>query len=369
MNKWFIVAISSASFFLSYFSRLTWSVVSTFSPFHPTVQEDGTVFSLFFVGYIIVQLPAGILADKIGTRTLLFFSLTGIGLSSLATGLAPNIEYEYLFSFLMGLSAGWVYPITVKMISSSFSGNNLGWAMGIYSIAWPLSIVLVGAILPVISIIIGWYSGYFLIFIISIILAFLSLKINMNSISKSNSFSIIISKNVLLVSLAGFLFFTSYWSIALYIYKYFVLITANPYISGVLYSLTALVGIFSTIIAGWFISKLGVRNTLSSFVAIYGFLILLLPLSYNPALLGVLSSLMGFVRFIITPANSAILATIGKENTGSVSGTANLIWQSSGIFASYFTAIVITNLGYSDLWIIMGIFTLLASIIYLGIKV
>lgn len=64
MRKFFIIFLTSVSFFLSYFSRIAWSIVSVYSSLKPTAVEDGIIFSLFFLGYIIVQIPAGIISDQ-----------------------------------------------------------------------------------------------------------------------------------------------------------------------------------------------------------------------------------------------------------------------------------------------------------------
>jgi MFS family permease len=65
MKKVFIIFLTSASFFMSYFSRIAWSIVSVYSNWKLTEIEDSIIFSLFFIGYILVQLPAGFLSDKV----------------------------------------------------------------------------------------------------------------------------------------------------------------------------------------------------------------------------------------------------------------------------------------------------------------
>jgi predicted MFS family arabinose efflux permease len=78
---------------------------------------------------------------------------------------------------------------------------------------------------------------------------------------------------------------------------------------------------------------------------------------------------MGLIRFIITPANSTAIAQIGKEKSGSVSGFVNFFWQSSGIFSSYLSALVISSIGFRYLWVIMGLVTISSALFYALIKV
>ncbi|MGC8543592.1 MAG: MFS transporter, partial [Vulcanisaeta sp.] len=77
----------------------------------------------------------------------------------------------------------------------------------------------------------------------------------------SLNFRLLRNSDVIVISLSGFLFFMSYWTITLYAYKYFLSIGLNEYVAGLTYSLLALLGIPSTLIAGYVIRSLGVRNT------------------------------------------------------------------------------------------------------------
>lgn len=190
MKYWYTIFLSSAAFFLSYFSRITWSIVSAYSLLKPTIPEDSLIFSLFFLGYVIVQLPSGILSDMLSPRIITVLSLTFLSLSLFLSGIANNIRIEYVASLLMGLSAGWIYPATIKILSITYNGKDLAVAIGYYSLAWPLSITLSGLILPYISINLGWRSSYFLLTIlgISIAIGFLILHTSSERERKNNNF-------------------------------------------------------------------------------------------------------------------------------------------------------------------------------------
>ncbi|BAB67573.1 MFS transporter [Sulfurisphaera tokodaii] len=367
LKKIFIVFISSLSFFLSYFSRIAWSIVSVYSSLKPTVIEDGIIFSLFFIGYIIVQIPAGILSDYVSPKIIALLSLVGLALSSFISGIASNIQEEYFGSILMGLSAGWIYPVTIKILSLSFSKQELPVAIGYYSLAWPLSIVLAGLILPWISINFGWRSSYYIISFVSLITAFMFIFIRSRKGEQSKREIIVKDKNVIIISLAGFLFFLAYWIITLYAYKYFLFIGLNDYLAGIAYSLLALAGIPSTIIAGYIIRSLGVKITLSLFELFYGTLTFSLSFLTLPIYIMTISSIMGFVRFVITPANSTAVSLIGGNKAGSVTGFANFFWQSSGIIAPIVASFIILSMGYFSLWIISGLIIMISSLIYFSL--
>ncbi len=367
MKKSLIILITSSSFFLSYFSRLAWSIVSTYSSLKPNTIQDSLIYSLFFIGYVIVQIPAGIVSDKVKPSTIAFISLFGLSITSFLSGIANSIFIEYISSLFMGLSAGWIYPVTIKTLSITFKNKNeQAVAIGYYSLAWPLSIVLAGIVLPRISIEFGWRYSYYMISILSLIFS-ISYLIYLRGIPNEGTkskFIIVKDKNVIIISLAGFLFFLSYWSITLYAYKYFISLGISSYTSGYLYSLLALAGLPATIVAGYIIRKIGVKTTLVFFEFVYGLLTMLLSAFFRPDLLGIVATLMGFVRFVITPANSTAVSFVGKEKAGSVTGFANFFWQSSGIFSPIISEYIILNLNYKDLWIFSGLIIIVSSILY-----
>jgi MFS family permease len=367
LKKSLIIFITSSSFFLSYFSRLAWSIVSTYSTLKPTTIQDSLIYSLFFLGYVIVQIPAGLVSDKVKPSLIAFISLIGLSVASFISAISNSIFIEYISSFFMGISAGWIYPVTIKTLSIAFKDKNeQAVAIGYYSLAWPLSIVLAGVILPGISIEFSWRYSYYLISILSLIFSLLYL-IYLKNIPYEDTrtrFFIVKDRNIIIISLAGFLFFLSYWSITLYAYKYFINLGISSYTSGYLYSLLALAGLPATIIAGYIIRKIGVKISLVLFEFIYGILTMLLSVFLRPDLLSVIATLMGFVRFIITPANSTAVSFVGKNKAGSVTGFANFFWQSSGIFSPIISQYIILNTGYKDLWIFSGIIIIFSSILY-----
>ncbi len=366
----YVIGVASASFFMSYFSRLAWSIASAYSSLKPTIVEDSIVFSLFFVGYVVVQVPAGIISDRMGPKYVIVISLIGLAASSFVSGIANAMWVEYVASLFMGgLSAGWIYPATVKLLTISFSGPELPVAMGYYSIAWPLSIVLAGATLPEVCIALGWRWSYYIIALVSIIIASLYMPINVRGYGgnarRALNLKLLRNSDVIVVSFSGFLFFMSYWTITLYAYKYFLSIGLSDYVAGLTYSLLALLGIPSTLIAGYIIRGLGVKNTLSLFEALYGVLTMLLAVVTRELPLMVLAASMGLIRFVITPANSTAISKIGGELAGSVTGIANLFWQLSGAVAPAIASLILTNMNYQVLWVVMGgLVIILSAVIY-----
>ncbi|MFE2511945.1 MFS transporter [Streptomyces naganishii] len=69
-----------------------------------TRTEQGLVVSAFAIAYMLVQFPAGVLADRIGSRPLLVVSLAAWSVFTAATGLAPGLLVLLLLRVLFGVS-------------------------------------------------------------------------------------------------------------------------------------------------------------------------------------------------------------------------------------------------------------------------
>ncbi|MEM3327174.1 MAG: MFS transporter, partial [Thermoproteus sp.] len=236
---------------------------------------------------------------------------------------------------------------------------------------WPLSIVIAGAALPALSASLGWRAPYYIIAAASAALSasYLALRRAKEAPPRGSAgleLGVLKDPNVLTVSAAGFLFFLSYWAVTLYAYRYFLEAGLGDYEAGFAYSLLALAGIPSTVIAGTFMKKIGVKRTLVVFEAAYGLLTALLGAARG-ALLFLNAALMGFVRFVITPANSTAVSLAGRGKAGSAAGMANLFWQSSGVVAPIVAAYVLSAGGYEGLWLLSGALAIASALMYLGL--
>jgi sugar phosphate permease len=109
----------------------------------------------------------------------------------------------------------------------------------------------------------------------------LLIPIKKSKIERKSIFTVARNRNVIIVSFSGFLFFLSYWIITLYTYKYFLILGMNSYIADLAYSMLALAGIPSTIIAGYIISKVGIKNSLTFLKEFTVCLHLIFPIIYQ----------------------------------------------------------------------------------------
>ena len=366
-----ILVLCSLSFLVGYFIRLTWAILSSFSTLHPTVGDNSLIFSMFFAGYFVSQIPAGFLADKIPAKRIVAVALLGLAASAVLSGTAWTIMVEILASLMTGLAAGWIYPSTVKILTSCFRSNELSVAIGYYSLAWPSAIILTGIMLPTAASTLGWRAPYYVLALVCLTLAILIVFTRESNVHAENfDFSIIKQKNVILLSAAGFLFFLAYWLLALYSYSYLLTIGLSSVNAGLIYSALAVAGIPSTMLSGYIMRRLGVQSTLALSVLIYA--ALLLPFSFvvNMYTLFFIATLIGFFRFIITPAGTTLASLVGgPEKAGSVNGITNFFGQASGTIGPLAASLIIRTAGYSVLWLLSFALSIIAAIMYWLVRI
>ena len=170
-----ILAILFSAYLLCYMDRMA---IATAIPF---IAKDfglsplgmGGVLSAFFVGYAVMQLPGGILADRFGPRRVMTASIVGWSLFTVFTGMAGSLSMLLAIRVLFGLSEGSFPPSASKAITLWFPQDEVGRANG-----FQLAAVQIGAaVAPLcVSWIIaqgGWRAVFYSLLMPGLILALL----------------------------------------------------------------------------------------------------------------------------------------------------------------------------------------------------
>ncbi|MBL3699294.1 DHA2 family efflux MFS transporter permease subunit [Leucobacter luti] len=102
--------------------------------------------SAYLLAYAVPLLITGRLGDRFGTRRIYLLGLAIFTLSSLACGLAGNIEMLILARVLQGLGASLMTPQTMAVITRIFAPRERGSAMAVWGVTAGVA-TLVGPIL------------------------------------------------------------------------------------------------------------------------------------------------------------------------------------------------------------------------------
>jgi predicted MFS family arabinose efflux permease len=161
-RKWLMLAVS----FFSVFSFLF--AMQSVPPVIPQIKaefgvshtEAGMLISLVALPTIFLSLPAGILTVKLGSRRVggpgLILATTG----ALLTYLANSFLTLETGRFVLGIGGAFVTVSAFSAIPRWFSKEELGKAMGIFSINMPIVTVIALNLLPWVASALGWRTGF-----------------------------------------------------------------------------------------------------------------------------------------------------------------------------------------------------------------
>ena len=75
-----------------------------------TSQQFGLVFGIFFIGYLIFEIPSNLLLHRIGARVWIARILLSWGIVATLTGLVQTVQQLYVLRFLLGLAEAGYFP-------------------------------------------------------------------------------------------------------------------------------------------------------------------------------------------------------------------------------------------------------------------
>jgi ACS family glucarate transporter-like MFS transporter len=125
----------------------------------------GWVFSAFLISYAAFQIPAGVLARKIGPRLLLTIGVVWWGLFTVLTALVPHgvrgaLWMLILVRFSLGAGAGVMYPSANQFVERWFPMKERGKANGIVFGGVGLGSAVTPLLVTGITLRYGWHTAF-----------------------------------------------------------------------------------------------------------------------------------------------------------------------------------------------------------------
>ena len=153
-------------FVLAHFSHHL--LAALLQPLLPFIRDDfalsytqaGWVMSAFTLAYGISNLPAGWLADRVGSRLLITVGISGAALCGLMVGLSSTYIMMVVFLILLGVMSGGYHPAASPLISASVKPQNRGRALGLHQIGGTASFFLAPLIAVGIAGVLDWRGTF-----------------------------------------------------------------------------------------------------------------------------------------------------------------------------------------------------------------
>jgi nitrate/nitrite transporter NarK len=292
--------------------------------------QSGALMSAYFLGYMMGQIPWGIMADRYGSKPVISLSVLGVSLSTLTFGFSQGINVAIITRFIAGLLGAGIFVPVVRLVSSWFDQQERGTALGILNIGGSLGLITASWAAPYLNLNMGWritlksigLFGTFSAFIIWVLL-----KDNVStSYGKIKLSSIPFwDRRFWVLAFSQFIRLGSYYTFIAWLplvmreeFRLNILMTSTAM------SLYNLAGILANPLGGATSDKVGERNVLLASFSLLGVIILVFTGNISVSVAYVSVFLIGWlINFVRSPAFTIIPRVFGTEIAGSVSGIHN----------------------------------------------
>ncbi|NUU04076.1 MFS transporter [Herbaspirillum robiniae] len=104
-----------------------------------TAAQFGLSTSLFFLGYILFEVPSNLFMHRYGARRWMARILVSWGLLSSLTSFVPNTQWFYFARFMLGVFEAGFYPGVVFYLTLWMPARNRVWMMSLFTMSIPLT--------------------------------------------------------------------------------------------------------------------------------------------------------------------------------------------------------------------------------------
>lgn len=361
-----IFVLVYACYLLSFFSRLL------INPIIPNISAElgltkaqmGGFMSAFYLGYVLTNLPGGLLTDKLGYRKVILGTLLALGLTTLLFSMVTNYNAGFIIRVLAGIGSGATFSACLRAIFEWFPKNK-GMATGILQTGTTGGLLLVNLLAPPFTEQHGWQYTFIIMGLIPLVFFALSffclpkpVQTEKPKISSASStfwldvLSMFKNRNLVLLGLSGFFAMAATWGTASW---------ANTYLNGQLnlslvtagswMSLYAVASVIAKPLTGSLMDKFKRKNKkyyLSVLLLVLVPALMWFSRNNSVSALYLLIPLLGVTAFAYSPVmNTFIGELVPVEKTGAAVGFVNTIWQLGSLSAPIGMGVILDSFGNS----------------------
>jgi MFS family permease len=146
-KRWLrIIPVALIMYTISYVDRT--NVALAFDPHISSLMKDlfmddrmkGQVIGIFFLGYVLLQMPGGYFASRWSPRKLVAIFLVLWGIAAAGCGLVTNFHQFAIMRFTLGMAESGVYPTTLVLLANWFPRTERARASAYWNLCQPLAV-------------------------------------------------------------------------------------------------------------------------------------------------------------------------------------------------------------------------------------
>jgi ACS family D-galactonate transporter-like MFS transporter len=161
-RRWSIVGLLFTASLINYFDRATISFALPLisKELHLGPEAKGVLLSAFFWSYALLQIPMGMLADRVNLRWLYAAAFTLWSISQGLIGFANSLSTLIVFRMLLGVGEAIYLPGGSKVVSLLFRPSERGLPSGLFDAGTRTGLVIEGVLVPWMLIHYGWRASF-----------------------------------------------------------------------------------------------------------------------------------------------------------------------------------------------------------------
>ncbi|MDY3974454.1 MAG: MFS transporter [Veillonella caviae] len=413
-----VLATIWLSFLLSFVVRLSWStlmpIVNEAMKFTPL---QGTSYvTAFYIGYAIMVLPGGIIADRIGYRKTILFSLFSM---ALITGLMSTITsytMGWILRLVLGLVSGPVQSSCLSAIGDHFSNSQRGTAVGIFMSCTSFGIFTINLYAPTVATHYGWRMAFLVTAILPLIVLAMSYftlrkaKKSEQEIGKivserpakastattveaapkverrqedivgtsestlwNNLKYLLTNRNIMLLAITGFFATGTTWGVTNWTNLYMVKnLGVTSIFAGSVMTIYGLAALLVKPTIGILSDMLPIKKNHLASICLFCFgpALILFASTVDPHMLYVTGAILGVGAFMYSPLTNALVVQSAPSHLrGTTAGFVNLFNQMGSITAPILLGSILTYTGhYQTALYTIAVFPIIGSIVLLFVK-
>ncbi|RBP98586.1 MFS transporter [Bifidobacterium aemilianum] len=101
-------------------AMISTAVIPIAKQYHLDTSQTGLIMSFFFLGYSLMQIPSGWLADRFGAKRVLMASMAFIGVFTYCFGMANGLIFFVAARLFAGMGHGGYPPSCSKSVAENF---------------------------------------------------------------------------------------------------------------------------------------------------------------------------------------------------------------------------------------------------------
>ncbi len=121
-----------------------------------TLTQAGSFLSAYYIGPILMSLPAGTMADQWGIKKMLILGQVVIAGGLVAVSGSGSYGVLIVLMVLAGFGYGMLNPTSTKAVMGWFPPDQRATVVGLKQVGLPFGGVLGAALLPVLALALGW---------------------------------------------------------------------------------------------------------------------------------------------------------------------------------------------------------------------